>query len=214
MRLMRVGITGAGSPLARKVAEALSKDVSVEAIVALDIKPTLSPIGDKMTCFQGDVRDTYIVEKCLGGIDVLFHFAFVVKPRPPVPRDVAVDINVNGTRTVLEQAARAGVRKIIYTSSVAAYGMTPETPEVLHEDTPRRGTSMPRFTYAYTKGLVEDYIDAFEKAQPSIVMTRFRPHVIAGPRYATTLKTSISSSTSSWDDARRSWRLNPSTRRC
>jgi nucleoside-diphosphate-sugar epimerase len=85
---------------------------------------------------------------------------------------------------VFEQAARAGVRKVIYTSSVAAYGITPETPDVLHEDTPRRGTSMPGFTYAYTKGLVEDYLDAFELEHSGIVVTRFRPHVIAGSHYA------------------------------
>jgi UDP-glucose 4-epimerase len=185
MGLMRVGITGAGSPLAGKLAEALSKDASVEAITALDIKAIVNNIGEKLTIFQGDIRDATIVARFLDGVDAVFHLAFVVKPRTPVPRDVAVDINVNGTSTVLEQAARTGIRKVIYTSSVAAYGMTPETPDVQFEDTTRRGTRMPGFSYAYTKGLVEDFLDTYEKAHPGIIVTRFRLHVIAGPRYAT-----------------------------
>jgi len=68
-------------------------------------------------------------------------------------------------------------------SSIAAYGMTPDVPDVVNEETPLRGSQTKAFYYAYTKGIVEENLDIFEREHPEICITRFRPHIITGPHF-------------------------------
>src|SRR5262249_47036878 len=89
-------------------------------------------------------------------------------------------INVGGSKNVFEAAARARVRRIVYASSVAAYGVVPGHPVPIVEDTPRR--LQPEFPYAATKYAVEEFLDGFEPGHPEIAVTRLRPGVLFGAR--------------------------------
>jgi dihydroflavonol-4-reductase len=68
-----------------------------------------------------DVLDRAAVRRAMRGVDRVFHVAGLVSMRPE-DSERLFDVNVGGTRIVLEEALRAGVEHVVYTSSVAAIG--------------------------------------------------------------------------------------------
>ncbi|HLH97261.1 MAG TPA: hopanoid-associated sugar epimerase [Xanthobacteraceae bacterium] len=69
----------------------------------------------------GDLRDGAAVAAALRGVRYLIHAAADYRLWAPVPDDI-VRNNVEGTRTLMQEALRAGVERIVYTSSVATIG--------------------------------------------------------------------------------------------
>jgi dihydroflavonol-4-reductase len=69
---------------------------------------------------RGDVLDRRAVRRALRGVDRVFHVAGTTNLR--LPREETFALNVEGTRIVLEEALRAGVERVVHTSSVAAIG--------------------------------------------------------------------------------------------
>jgi dihydroflavonol-4-reductase len=72
---------------------------------------------------RADVRDRRSVRRAMGGIERVFHLAGTTSLA--IPRERAFALNVEGTRIVLEEALRAEVEGVVYTSSVAAIGPAP-----------------------------------------------------------------------------------------
>ena len=72
---------------------------------------------------MGDLRDAASISKALSGCDVVFHVAadYRLWVRDP---DEMYRSNVEGTRSLLEAARKQGVRRVVYTSSVATMGFT------------------------------------------------------------------------------------------
>jgi dihydroflavonol-4-reductase len=68
-----------------------------------------------------DVLDRRAVRRALKGVDRVFHVAGLVSTRPE-DEDALYEVNVRGTRTVLEECLRADVERVVYTSGVAAIG--------------------------------------------------------------------------------------------
>ncbi|HLB38596.1 MAG TPA: NAD-dependent epimerase/dehydratase family protein [Gemmatimonadales bacterium] len=74
---------------------------------------------------EADVRDPTAVAGCLEGATAVVHLAARAGVRESVGRAAAYrDLNVGGTRTVLDACARAGVRRLVYASSSSVYGAT------------------------------------------------------------------------------------------
>src|SRR5689334_3899516 len=73
---------------------------------------------------RGDILDRRSVRRAMKGVERVFHLAGSADLG--LPRERVFSINVEGTRIVLEEALRAGVERVVYTSSVAAIG--PATP--------------------------------------------------------------------------------------
>jgi dihydroflavonol-4-reductase len=69
---------------------------------------------------QGDILDRRSVRRAMRGIERVFHVAGTTSL--VAPRERALAVNVEGTRIVLEEALRADVRRVVYTSSAAAIG--------------------------------------------------------------------------------------------
>ena len=179
---MNVVVTGAGSTVALSVLNSLDHDPEIGSILALDIRPYHGDRSPKIRSLVADVRDREALLAAFSSADAVIHLAFVVVT--DVPDAAAVrEINIEGSRRVLEAAARTGVRKVIYTSSVAAYGAVPGNALVLTEEAPCRGLENERnFYYAYTKAAVEEIMEDFSRSHPGIVVTRFRSHILVGPR--------------------------------
>ena len=76
---------------------------------------------------------------------------------------------------------KAGVKKIVHASSIAAYGAFKENPIPITEEYPIR-IMKKKFYYNETKVLAEQHLDKIEKENPNIIITRFRPPVIIGPQ--------------------------------
>ena len=80
------------------------------------------------------------------GADVAVHLAFVIFGS----REETRRVNLEGTRNVFEAAVEAGVKRLVYASSVAAYGFHAENPQPLTEDVPRAGSE--GFYYSRPEG--------------------------------------------------------------
>ena len=77
--------------------------------------------GIEHEAVQCDVLDRASVRRALKGVDKVFHLAGLISMQPEDHQRL-FDVNVTGTRTVLEECLRAGVERVVYTSSVAAIG--------------------------------------------------------------------------------------------
>jgi len=87
------------------------------------VRPTseLSVLGDlDLRTVVADVCDRRAVRRAMRGVDRVFHVAGTTNLR--LDRAQAFAVNLEGTRIVLEEALRAGVERLVYTSSVAAIG--------------------------------------------------------------------------------------------
>ena len=115
----------------------------------------------------------------LKGMDVLYHLAFVVEPPKGMTIKTIDEINIQGSKNVLQGAVAAGVSKIIVASSIAAYGAHPDNPEVLTEESPLRPNA--DWYYSRAKGEIETFLDDLQGQHPEISIIRFRPSAFLGP---------------------------------
>ncbi len=171
---MRIAVTGCSGLLGTQLLRRLIDDRKVEQIVALDLRPPRL-ISKKLQFVRADVRDEAIAEH-FKGCDALVHLAFLVVQR--APRGFLDSVNVGGSKNVFNAAAGAGLKTIVYTSSVAAYGVVSGHPTPIVEETPR--IFQPGFAYSAAKYQVEEFLDQFEPAHPDISVCRLRPSVLIG----------------------------------
>jgi len=169
-----VAVTGVAGYLGGRLLSLFDDDRRVERVIGIDgSEPaTGSP---KLEFHQMDVRDARLA-KTFPGVDTVVHLAFVVDPL----RDEARmrDVNVDGTRNVLEAAGATGVRKLVYASSATVYGAHPDNDFPLTESSPLRAN--PDFSYAWHKLETERLIEAFVEDHPEVVVSVLRPAIAFG----------------------------------
>ncbi len=171
---MRIAVTGAAGQLGTVVLRRLAVERGVTALRSLDLRPP-AVASAKLEHVRADVRDPGFA-RFLDGCDALVHLAFIVTGAPP--RDVFDAINVGGSKNVFAAAAEVGIRHIVYTSSVAAYGVVHGHPRPIVETTPR--VHQPSFPYSAAKWEVEAWLDGWEPAHPEIALARLRPSIVIG----------------------------------
>ncbi len=88
--------------------------------------------------------------------DTVVHLASIVTPGPDSNRDFEYAVDVDGTRNVLRACQAHGVRRLVVTSSGAAYGYHADNPVALCETDPLRGNQV--FAYAWHKRLIEEML--------------------------------------------------------
>jgi nucleoside-diphosphate-sugar epimerase len=129
----------------------------------------------KVVYRRGDVLDRRKVTRLIEGADVVIHLAFMIMGGARESRRV----NLDGSRNVFEAAAAEGVKRLIYASSVAAYGFHGDNPQPLTEDVPARGTSA--HYYSAQKAEVEALLaDSLYGSRTKAYV--FRPCIVAGPQ--------------------------------
>lgn len=175
-----VAITGASGILGRALCGRLEEESAVERVVGVARRP-FDPAAHgwrKMTFRSADVLNPDALDEAFAGADTVVHLAFTVLDRGVHPEQVRL-INVDGSLNVFEAAVRAGVRRIVYASSIAAYGAWPDNPVPITESHPTRGN--PGFYYAEHKAQVEVFLDSFCTTHPDVEVVRIRPCVVVGP---------------------------------
>jgi UDP-glucose 4-epimerase len=178
MAAKNVVVTGISGYLGQVLLPLLEQDAGIGQVIGIDRQPIRGgDEGSKLRFHQLDIRDPGL-EDLLVGADILVHMGFVLM-RLPGEQEIE-EINVKGSQGVFEAAARQGVRKVIHTSSVVAYGLHPDNPIPLTEESPLRPNQ--DLYYGRTKAAVEGYLDSFERAHPGIIVTRLRPCTVVGPR--------------------------------
>jgi dihydroflavonol-4-reductase len=117
---VRALVTGAAGFIGAHVADALRAAGHEVRTFDAD-RPPGPPDGDHVA---GDVRDEAALTRAMTGCDAVFHLAAVYSF---ARRDAApmMDVNVEGTRAVLAAAQRAGVGRVVHTSSCATCGPAP-----------------------------------------------------------------------------------------
>jgi len=94
-------------------------------------RENLADIADRVELLEGDIRDDKLLARATSGVEVVFHEAAIAS----VPQSMAEplenqSVNATGTMRVLEAARHAGVRRVVYAASSAAYGDEPTLPKV------------------------------------------------------------------------------------
>jgi len=176
-----VAITGINSYFAKTLLPKLEKDPDVEQIIGIDVSPFKGQ-SSKVVFHQKDIREPEL-EELFRGADTLVHMAFIVDEIKD--KQKTHDINIKGSQQVFQAAAAAGVKKIVYTSSIAAYGSHADNPLRITEDMPLRPNT--DSYYSSDKVAVEKFLDEFCSEHPDIIVTRLRPPIIVGPNLSNTL---------------------------
>ncbi|BAV75625.1 hypothetical protein TRE132_36860 [Pseudomonas chlororaphis subsp. aurantiaca] len=115
-------VTGANGHLGSTLVRALlNQGYRVRAGVR-DTQNTAPFVGLDCELVYAELLDGPAMLKAMEGVDVLFQVAAVFRHWARNPESEIVEPNVRGTRSVLQAAAQAGVRQVVYVSSVAAIG--------------------------------------------------------------------------------------------
>jgi UDP-glucose 4-epimerase len=167
----RILITGAAGYIGHQLGNRLAQDYFV---IGTDIQ---NRGGLEFTLEVLDVRDPKLVLTLAEHrITHVIHLASVLQASPDRERDH--DIDVNGTRNVIEACLAAKVQHLTVTSSGAAYGYHPDNPEWIDEDDPLRGN--PEFAYSDHKRQVEELLARHCKEHPELAQLIFRPGTVLG----------------------------------
>jgi UDP-glucose 4-epimerase len=156
MRFLVTG--GAGFIGSSIVARLLARGDSV--IVLDDFssgrEANLAGLAGALEVVRGDVRDAALVAKVVRGVDGVFHEAAMPSVARSIAEPAACDeINTHGTLGILEAARKAGVSRVVFAASAAAYGDDPELPK--REDMAPR----PLSPYAVSKVAGEHYMRVY-----------------------------------------------------
>jgi len=172
-------VTGASGLVGRRLLERLPRELpGLRRAVALDRRPPAAgALPDGVAFERGDVRDAALAALLeRHGIEAVVHLAAVVAPGPSSTRELEYDIDVNGTRNVLQACLGSGVRHLVALSSGAAYGYHADNPVPLREEDPLRGNRA--FAYAWHKRLVEEMLAEARETHPELAQLVLRPGTI------------------------------------
>jgi UDP-glucose 4-epimerase len=178
-------VTGAAGLVGRRVLARLAAESgALGSVVALDLRPVPEAERVRGVVYEtGDIRDPELAKRFEAhGVATVVHLAAVVTPGKGSTRQLEYEIDVLGTENVLRACVAAGVGRIVYTSSGAAYGYHKDAPSVLDETQPLRGN--PEFAYADHKRLAEEALARYRSEHPELEQLVFRPGTILGERVA------------------------------
>jgi len=167
---MRVLITGGAGFIGRHIVEHFQDRAEVRVLDNLrcGFKSNLS--GLECELIVGSILDRDLVREAMRGADFVFHLAAMVSVQGSLQNPIEyAEINARGTLIVLEEAARARAKKLIFSSSAAIYGDEPTIPKI--ETMPPE----PKSPYATSKYEGEQHCCAFtdEGRLPTVSLRYF-----------------------------------------
>ena len=173
---LTVAVTGPTGEIGQAVVTALERSREVGRVLGM-ARRSFDPSErgwKKVSYRRGDVLDRKAVARLLKDADVVVHLAFIIMGGPQETSAV----NLDGSRNVFEAAVSAGTARLVYASSVAAYGFHSENPQPLTEDVPARGSA--NHYYSAQKAEVEAMLwKTLDGSSTSAYV--FRPCIVAGP---------------------------------
>jgi len=167
-------VTGASGFVGSAVAKCLLQ--AGHAVRAL-VRPTSSRMNladPRLEIVAGDISDADSVARAIMGVRYLFHVAADYRLWARNPQDI-VRTNVEGTRTVMSAAQRAGVERIVYTSSVATLASRPDGAP--SDETLQLAAENAVGAYKYSKVIAERLVEAMvaEQKLPAVIVNPSTP---------------------------------------
>jgi nucleoside-diphosphate-sugar epimerase len=174
---LKVAVTGPTGEIGKPLMAELERRAEISSVVGM-ARREFDPAEEgweKVSYRRGDILDRGSLAALFDGADVAVHLAFAIFGG----REETHKVNLEGTRNVFEAAITAGVKRLVYASSVAAYGFYKQNPQPLTEDVPTRGSES--FYYSSQKAELEDLLDDLLVGS-GVEAYVFRPCIVAGPR--------------------------------
>ena len=184
---LTVAVTGPTGDIGIAALRALDASPAVAKVIGMarrPFDPAAHGLSDKVVYQRGDVLDRPSVDSLVDGADVVVHLAFIIIGDP----DEAQRINTEGSRNVFDATVEAGARRLVYTSSVAAYGFHADNPQPLTEEVPPRGSE--DFYYSAHKAELERVLDDAIAGSGTEAYV-FRPCIVAGAGALTLIETTV-----------------------
>lgn len=175
-RRLTVAVTGPTGDIGRALIRRLDAEPGIERVIGMARRP-FNPEDEGLSRVeyrQGDITNPEDVAKLVSGADVVVHLAFLIFGS----KEETTKINIEGCENVFRATLEAGVPRLIYTSSVAAYGFHEDNPELLTEEVPPRGTE--EHYYSAQKAELENKLVQMVSGSSAEVYV-FRPCIVAGP---------------------------------
>ncbi|MEN7973390.1 MAG: SDR family oxidoreductase [Verrucomicrobiota bacterium] len=155
---MRVLVTGGAGFIGSHIVEHFQGKAEVRVLDNLRSGYLKNLEGLEHEFIEGSITDREAVRKAVAGVDYIFHMAAMISVPESMEKPIeCVDINTTGTLVVLEEAAKAGVKKMCFSSSAANYGDNPVVPKV------ETMLPEPKSPYAITKLDGEYYCEMFSR---------------------------------------------------
>jgi nucleoside-diphosphate-sugar epimerase len=172
---LTVAVTGPTGEIGQAVVGALERSREVSRVLGMARRPfDAAERGWKKVSYRrGDVLDREVVDELVADADVVVHLAFMIMGSEEESRAV----NLDGSRNVFEATVSAGAKRLVYASSVAAYGFHRDNPQPLTEDVPPRGTDS--HYYSAHKAEVEALLERTLVGGRTQAYV-FRPCIVAG----------------------------------
>src|SRR5262245_32992096 len=175
---LTVAVTGPTGDIGISAVEALEHTPDVGRIIGIGRRP-FDPLARGWTRTeyrQGDILDRGAVDALVADADVVIHLAFIIMGS----RKESARVYLEGTRNVFEATVAASrPRRLVYTSSVAAYGYHADNPVPITEDVPPRGS--PEHYYSEQKAACEAALAEITDGS-SLEVYVLRPCIVAGPK--------------------------------
>lgn len=175
---LTVAVTGPTGDIGISAVDALDAHPEVDRVIGMARRP-FDPAQQgwtKTEYRQGDILDRNAVDAVVADADVVVHLAFIIMGS----RDESAQINLEGTRNVFSATVTAAQpRRLVYTSSVAAYGYHSNNPVPITEDIPARGSD--EHYYSQQKAACEAAL-AEVTADSDLAVYVLRPCIVAGPK--------------------------------
>lgn len=173
MKNMRVLVTGGTGFTGKALVQRLLR--KGYDVIALDYQEglktsELNEAGAKVVI--GSVTDRGVVKEAMSGVEIVYHLAAAFR-EINVSDKYYADVNVNGTRIVLEEAYAQNVKKFIYMSTCGVHGNIENPPQ--GEDAPIQPADYYQQTKYEAEPIVQEY---FEKGMNTVIL---RPAAIYGP---------------------------------
>ncbi len=174
---LTVAVTGPTGEIGLPLMDVLERDEAVGSVLGMARRPFEPALEgwEKISYRRGDILDRGSLAALFDGADVAVHLAFAIFGA----REQTRRVNLEGSRNVFEAAVAAGVKRLVYASSVAAYGFHPDNPQPLTEEVPPRGSV--GFYYSAQKAELEATLSEIVSGSEVDVYV-VRPCVVAGPR--------------------------------
>jgi nucleoside-diphosphate-sugar epimerase len=175
---LTVAVTGPTGEIGISAVAALEQDPAVDRIIGMARRPfePASHGWTKTSYLRGDILHREAVDALVSDADVVIHLAFVIMGS----REESARVNLAGTRNVFEATVAAGrPTRLVYTSSVAAYGYHSDNPVPITEEVPPRGS--PEHYYSEQKAACEAAL-AEITGDSSLAVYVLRPCIVAGPK--------------------------------